>query len=71
MFFCLTFNYKMFHKMKIKSKTREKVAAEYGICVKTLNKWLKQSELEIPRGLINPNNLEKIYSVYGKPMTSQ
>ena len=62
--------HQMFHNMKIKSKTREKVAAEYGICVKTLNKWFKQSDLEIPRGLICPNHLEKIYSVYGKPISS-
>jgi hypothetical protein len=53
--------------MTTKSKTREKVAGEYGICVKTLNKWFKKAELTIPRGMICPKDLIKIYELFGFP----
>ncbi len=53
--------------MNVKSKTRERIAAEYGICVKTLNKWLKSVGLEIPRGMICPQSQIKIYEKFGFP----
>ncbi len=36
------------------AKTKQQIANEYGICTKTLNKWLKDEKVEISRGLINP-----------------
>jgi len=56
--------------MNEKSKTREKIAGEYGICVKTLNKWLKNAKIEITRGMICPNDQKKIYEAFGFPKKS-
>lgn len=51
----------------IKAKTRQEVAAEYGIDRKTLNKWFKMADLNIPNGLIKPCNVFKIYDTFGFP----
>lgn len=52
----------------LKAKTREQVAYEYGINRRTLQRWLKKDGILIPRGLIKPNDLLKIYGKYGYPM---
>ena len=41
-------------------KNKKNVAAEYRISVKTLSRWLKKADLEIPRGLIRPCEQELI-----------
>jgi hypothetical protein len=46
-------------------KTKEQIAGELGICVKTLNKHLKREGIFIPRGLIDPKSQLKILSVFG------
>ena len=51
----------------MKAKTRQQLAVEYGICTKTLNKWLKRTQLEVPRGLIPPKTQSKIYNKLGIP----
>jgi hypothetical protein len=51
----------------LKAKTREEVAAEYGICVKTLNRWLKKANIILPHGLIKPCHLQIIYVAFGAP----
>ena len=39
------------------AKTRQQIAMEYGVCTKTLNKWLKDEGIEIPHGIrINLHN---------------
>jgi hypothetical protein len=35
-------------------KNKKNMAAEYHISVKTLSRWLKKADLDIPRGLIRP-----------------
>lgn len=45
-----------------KAKSKQQIAEEYGICVKTLNKWLKKVNLKIDRGLISP----KVQQIHNK-----
>jgi hypothetical protein len=52
------------------AKTKKQIADEYGICTKTLNKWLKASGIKIQRGLINPKKQELIYKQFGFPKYS-
>jgi DNA invertase Pin-like site-specific DNA recombinase len=51
----------------LKAKTRQEVALEYGISVKTLNRWLQRANIVLPSGLIKPNHLKIIYSIFGIP----
>jgi hypothetical protein len=51
----------------LKAKSRQEVAAEYGISVRTLNRWFKKVNLDIPSGLIDPLHSEIIYQAFGKP----
>ena len=43
------------------AKSKQQIADEYGICIKTLNKWLKEEKIKIKRGLINPKKQAIIY----------
>jgi len=56
--------------MSIKAKTKQQIADEYGVCVKTLNKWLRKKEIKISRGLISPIDQNKIYENFGIPKNS-
>jgi hypothetical protein len=47
--------------MESKAKTRKQIAAEYGICVRTLNKWMKNEGLNFPPGLLTPAQQEEIH----------
>jgi phage antirepressor YoqD-like protein len=49
------------------AKSKQQIANEYGICTKTLNKWLKEEKISIKRGLINPKKQEVIYKRLGVP----
>lgn len=49
------------------SKTRQEIAREYGISRRTLFRWLKREEIELPRGLVSPKNQSRIYEVFGVP----
>ena len=51
----------------MQAKTRQQIAMEYGVCTKTLNKWFKDEGIELPNGIINPNNVNLIYSKLSKP----
>jgi hypothetical protein len=53
--------------LRLKAKTREEVAIEYGIEVRTLYRWLKKEEIIIPQGLIKPRYLKIIYETFGTP----
>jgi hypothetical protein len=48
-----------------KFKTRQEIANEIGICVKTLNSKLQQNNVQLAKGLITPKNQEIIYSLFG------
>jgi hypothetical protein len=52
------------------AKSKQQIADEYGICTKTLNKWLRQEKIEIKRGLINPKRQSIIYNRLGTPKDS-
>lgn len=49
------------------AKTKKQIANEYGICTKTLNKWLKKEDIPLQRGLISPKSQELIYEKLGNP----
>jgi abortive infection bacteriophage resistance protein len=49
------------------AKTRQQIALEYGICTKTFNKWLKNTDIKLPIGLITPYYQELIYEQFGHP----
>lgn len=67
MFFlrCL-FSFKMIMESK-NAKSKQQIANEYGICTKTLTKWLKEEKILLKRGLINPKRQEIIYKRLGFP----
>jgi len=52
------------------AKSKQQIADEYGICIKTLNKWLKEEKIKIKRGLINPKKQAIIYQRLGTPQNS-
>ncbi len=51
--------------MKQIVKTRQQVADEYGVSVRTLARWIKQKDLEIGKGLLTPFDQELIYKTFG------
>ena len=52
----------------IYAKSRQQIANEYGICTKTLNKWLREKKIHLKRGLINPKAQSLIYKRLGSPI---
>jgi DNA invertase Pin-like site-specific DNA recombinase len=57
----------MLESPELKAKTRNEVAEEYSISVRTLYRWLKSAGILTKRGLIKPNELQKIYELFGTP----
>jgi hypothetical protein len=49
------------------TKRRKEISEEYEISVRTLNRWFKKANLEIPNGLIDPYHLKIIYKTFGVP----
>lgn len=52
------------------AKSKQQIANEYGICTKTLSKWLRDENIILKRGLINPRRQEIIYKKLGTPLKS-
>jgi hypothetical protein len=52
------------------AKSKKEIADEYGICTKTLAKWLRKKNLMLKRGLIDPKTQELIYIEFGNPKSS-
>lgn len=52
--------------MTQKAKSRQEIAEEFGISVKTLSRWILKEKLQIPKGLICPKDQEIIYEKFGK-----
>jgi hypothetical protein len=52
-------------ELEAKAKTKQQIAEEYGICIRTLNKWLLKWDIKLDRGLISPKEQEVIYSKLG------
>jgi hypothetical protein len=53
------------------AKSKQQIASEYGICTKTLSKWLREEDITLRRGLINPKQQLQIYKKLGFPKNSQ
>lgn len=53
--------------MHNKCKTRQEIAGEYGVNRNTLVRMLKRARMELPKGLLPPNIVERIYEVLGQP----
>ena len=48
-------------------KTRQEIAAEYGVHRRTLLRWLKRAKIELPKGLVCPRHQFIIYTAFGFP----
>jgi hypothetical protein len=53
--------------MTNKAKTRQQIAAEFGISTKTLKKWMDAEGIILQRGLISPYQQNIIYQKFGIP----
>ena len=51
----------------MKAKTKQDMAEEYGVCIKTFARWLKRHNIIISRGLITPKQQKEIYNRLGSP----
>jgi hypothetical protein len=51
-----------------RSKTRRKIASEYGWSVSTLNRKLKQKGIILPPGKVCPADLRMMYLAFGPPI---
>jgi transposase len=47
------------------AKTREEMAAEYGVDVKTFYRWVKEADIQLDKGRINPAQQNEIYQRFG------
>ena len=54
-------------KPSMLAKTKQQIAAEYNIHRNTLCRKLKALGLELPRGLLYPEQVKKIYDALGHP----
>lgn len=54
-------------KNVLRPRNRNELAREYGISVRTLNRWFKRESLNIPKGIIIPRNLQIIFEKIGFP----
>ena len=53
---------------KFSAPTRENLADQYGVTVRTLYRWLKERQVPVPkRNRITPLDLERIYEALGDP----
>lgn len=57
----------LFYQVKImlSPKTKYQIAQELGISLRTLQRWIKKSDLEVPRGLICPHKQKEIFEKFG------
>jgi len=51
--------------MRDKAKTRQQIAEEFGVCTKTLNKWMKEAGFNFRHGLLTPAQRSEIYNKFG------
>ena len=51
----------------MKSKTREELAAAYGVCRKTFYNWLKKEGIILANRILTPKEIRLIYERFGKP----
>lgn len=46
-------------------KTKNQIAQDLGISLRTLQRWIKKSNLKVPRGLVSPNKQAEIMERFG------
>ncbi len=46
-------------------KTKYQIAQDLGISLRTLQRWIKKSELSVPRGLVCPQKQIEILEKFG------
>jgi len=46
-------------------KTKYQIAQELGISLRTLQRWIKKSDIEVPRGLVCPQKQIEIFEKFG------
>jgi DNA invertase Pin-like site-specific DNA recombinase len=51
----------------LRAVTRKEIAEEYGISPRTLVRWFKKTNVQMPSGLIDPYHLKIIYKTFGVP----
>ena len=49
------------------TKTRQQIAAEYGITTRTFRRWLKKHGVILPNRLLCPREQQTIYTLFGDP----
>lgn len=49
-------------------KTKQQIAQKLGISLRTLQRWLKKSNIEVPRGLVCPKKQIEILNAFGYPL---
>jgi hypothetical protein len=54
-----------------RAKTRQILADEFGICVKTLNRRIKKANIKVEPGVLLPKTLKIIYEAFGVPTSSK
>lgn len=52
-------------------KTKQQMADEYGICIKTFDRLLRKKQIKLDRGLIYPKDQLNIYNTLGVPESIQ
>lgn len=50
-----------------KCKTRQELAAEYGISRNTFTRLLKRNQIHLDKGLLTPDAVRRVYALLGKP----
>lgn len=63
----VSFEEKRIEQLIQATKSREQIAREYGIDVRTLRRRLKRYDLEIPKGFLTPKVQRLIYETFGPP----
>lgn len=53
------------------TKTRQQIATELGICVKTLKRKLTHAKITLPAGLLTPKEQTIIYELFNCKEVSQ
>lgn len=46
-------------------KTKQQIARELGISLRTLQRWIGKAEISVPRGLVSPKKQEELFRVLG------
>jgi len=46
-------------------KTKNQIAQELGISLRTLQRWIKKWNLDVPRGLVCPEKQREIFEKFG------